>query len=147
MVQVEKIVLIEQFVQCMFELVDCCEDYFVFLFWCSQIEVKFCDVQKIVVMLYINYYLVKFSFIMENDKEYLLLMNICLVDGFFCKFEGFWYFRLFVENVCKIEFKLYYEFFSKLFEKVIGLVFSYIVNIFVDVFVCCVVQVYGVSYG
>jgi ribosome-associated toxin RatA of RatAB toxin-antitoxin module len=147
MAQVEKTVLIEQSAERMFQLVDRCEDYPLFLPWCSSTELKFRDDTKTVATLHINYHSVKSCFTTENDKEFPSLMKIRLVDGPFRRLEGSWRFRALAENACKIEFSLHYEFSSKLFEKVIGPVFGHIANTFVDAFVKRASQVYGSENG
>ncbi len=147
MALVEKTVLIEQSAARMFELVDHCEDYPVFLPWCSRTEVKFRDALKTQATLHINYHSVKSCFTTENDKVFPETMLIRLIDGPFRRLEGSWTFRALAENACKIEFKLHYEFSSKLFEKVIGPVFSHIANTFVDAFVRRAAQVYGAANG
>ena len=147
MALVEKTVLIEQSAERMFELVDYCEDYPVFLPWCSKTELQFRDALKTVATLHINYHSVKSSFTTENIKEFPKLMKIRLVSGPFRRLEGSWHFKPLAENACKIEFKLHYEYSSKLFEKVIGPVFNHIANSFVDAFVHRATQVYGVDHG
>ena len=144
---VEKTVLIEQSAARMYELVDFCEDYPLFLPWCSKTEVKFRDASKTVATLHINYHSVKSGFTTENAKEYPSSMKIRLVDGPFRRLEGSWTFKALAENACKIEFQLHYEFSSKLFEKVIGPVFSHIANTFVDAFVRRAAQLDGASHG
>jgi ribosome-associated toxin RatA of RatAB toxin-antitoxin module len=144
---VEKTVLIEQSATRMYELVDFCEDYPLFLPWCSKTEVKFRDEQKTVATLHINYHSVKSSFTTQNEKQYPTLMKIQLVDGPFRRLEGSWRFKALAENACKIEFQLHYEFSSKLFEKVIGPVFSHIANTFVDAFVRRAAQIDGAKNG
>ncbi|MGE5768754.1 MAG: type II toxin-antitoxin system RatA family toxin [Betaproteobacteria bacterium] len=147
MALVEKSVLIEQSAERMFGLVDRCEDYPLFLPWCSETEVKYRDPVKTVATLHISYHSVKSSFTTENDKEHPHSMLIRLVDGPFRRLEGSWRFRALAENACKIEFQLHYEFSSKVFEKVIGPVFSHIANTFVDAFVRRAGQVFGESNG
>jgi ribosome-associated toxin RatA of RatAB toxin-antitoxin module len=147
MALVEKSVLIGQSAERMFELVDHCEDYPVFLPWCSQTEVKYRNAHKTVATLHINYHSVKTAFTTENDKDHPQSMKILLVDGPFRHLEGSWYFKALAEDACKIEFKLHYDFSSKVFEKVIGPVFSHIANTFVDAFVRRAAQIYGESNG
>ena len=147
MALVEKTVLIERSAEQMFELVDRCEDYPVFLPWCSKTEVQFRDAVKTIATLHINYHSVKSSFTTENDKDFPALMRIRLVDGPFRHLEGSWRFRALAPNACKIEFTLRYEFASKLFEKIIGPVFSHIANTFVDAFVKRAGEIYGASHG
>ena len=143
MALVEKSVLIEQSAERMFELVDRCEDYPVFLPWCSHTEVKYRDAQKTVATLHVNYHSVKTAFTTENDKAHPQSMKIFLVNGPFRHLEGSWHFKALADNACKIEFQLHYDFSSKVFEKVIGPVFSHIANTFVDAFVRRAAQVYG----
>lgn len=147
MAVVEKIVLIEHSARQMFDLVDRCEDYPIFLPWCSQTELKFRDDSKTVATLHINYHSVKSCFTTENDKAIPTRMNIQLVDGPFRRLEGSWNFKPLGEGACRIDFRLHYEFSSKMFEKVIGPVFSHIANTFVDAFVRRADQVYGEHYG
>ena len=144
---VEKTVLIEQSATRMYELVDYCEDYPLFLPWCSKTQVKYRDELKTVATLHINYHSVKSSFTTENSKEYPSSMKINLVDGPFRRLEGSWRFKPLAENACKIEFQLHYEFSSKLFEKVIGPVFNHIANTFVDAFVRRAAQIDGAKNG
>jgi len=144
---VEKSVLIEQSAERMFELVDRCEDYPLFLPWCSRADLKFRDAGKTVATLHVNYHAVKTSFTTENDKEFPSRMAIRLVDGPFRRLEGAWHFRALAENACKIEFRLQYEFSSRLFEKIIGPVFGHIANTFVDAFVRRAAQAPGAADG
>jgi ribosome-associated toxin RatA of RatAB toxin-antitoxin module len=143
MALVEKSVLIGQSAERMFELVDRCEDYPLFLPWCSAADLKFRDSGRTVATLHINYHSVKSCFTTENDKEHPRSMLIRLVDGPFRRLEGSWNFRPLAADACKIEFRLHYEFSSKVFEKVIGPVFSHIANTFVDAFVRRAGQVFG----
>lgn len=147
MALVEKSVLIEHSAQEMFDLVDRCEDYPLFLPWCSRTEVKFRDAKKTVATLHINYHSVQSHFTTENDKEVPASMIIRLVDGPFRRLEGAWHFRALAAHACKVEFRLHYEFSSKIFEKVIGPVFNHIASSFVDAFVRRAGQVYGVKHG
>ena len=143
MAVVEKSVLIERSAQQMFDLVDRCEDYPLFLPWCSQARVEFRDDRKTVATLYISYLSVKSHFTTENEKVIPQRMTLKLVDGPFRRLEGLWCFTPLADNACKIQFRLSYEFSSKLFEKIIGPVFSQITNTFVDAFVRRADDVYG----
>jgi ribosome-associated toxin RatA of RatAB toxin-antitoxin module len=143
MAQVEKSVLIAHSAQQMFDLVDRCEDYPLFLPWCSHTECAFRDAVKTVGVLHINYHGVKSHFTTENTKEAPTFMHIRLVDGPFRHLDGDWRFTALRADACKVEFRMHYEFSSKLLEKVIGPVFSHIANTFVDAFVKRAEQVYG----
>lgn len=143
MARVDKKVLIERSATQMFELVDRCEDYPLFLPWCSGTSVAERTDYKTVATLHINYHSVKSHFTTENTKEIPSTMRIRLLDGPFKHLEGSWKFTPLTEAACKIEFCLQYEFSSKLFEKIIGPVFSHIANTFVDAFVKRADQVYG----
>ncbi|MDR2164468.1 MAG: type II toxin-antitoxin system RatA family toxin [Zoogloeaceae bacterium] len=143
MAQVEKSVLIAYSARQMFDLVDRCEDYPLFLPWCSKTECRFRDTKKTVGTLHINYHGVKAHFTTENEKDEPDSMSIRLVDGPFRCLEGVWRFRALRSDACKVEFRLHYEFSSRLLEKVIGPVFNHIANTFVEAFVKRAEQVYG----
>ena len=142
MAQVEKTVLIEQSAERMFELVDRCEDYPLFLPWCSSTELKFRDAEKTVATLHINYHGIKAQFSTENDKRHPYEMNLRLTDGPFTHLDGHWKFTPLGDTACKVEFQLRYQFASKLLEKVLGPVFNHIANTFVDSFVKRAGQIY-----
>ncbi|MDR3351985.1 MAG: type II toxin-antitoxin system RatA family toxin [Zoogloeaceae bacterium] len=144
MAEVEKSVLIAHSAEQMFELVDRCEAYPLFLPWCSHTECSFRDAHKTVGTLYINYHGVKSHFTTENEKVYPVSMRIRLVDGPFRHLEGSWRFRALTADACKVEFCLHYEFSSRILEKVIGPVFHHISNTFVEAFVQRAEQVHGV---
>ena len=143
MALVEKSVLIERSAQQMFDLVDRCEEYPLFLPWCARGEVQFRDERKTVATLHINYHSIKSHFTTENCKEAPHSLAIRLVDGPFRRLDGAWYFRSLADSACKVEFRLQYDFSSKIFEKVIGPVFNHIANTFVESFVRRAEQVYG----
>lgn len=143
MALVEKSVLIERSAQQMFDLVDRCEEYPLFLPWCARGEVTFRDEQKTVATLHINFHSIKSHFTTENLKSAPEAMDIRLVDGPFRRLDGAWRFKPLTESACKIEFRLHYDFSSKVFEKVIGPVFNHIANTFVEAFVRRAQQVYG----
>jgi ribosome-associated toxin RatA of RatAB toxin-antitoxin module len=143
MARVDKKVLIERSAAQMFELVDCCENYPLFLPWCSGTAVIERTALKTIATLHINYHSVKSHFTTENDKIIPSSMKIRLIDGPFRQLEGSWKFTPLTDAACKVEFSLQYEFTSKIFEKIIGPVFSHIANTFVDSFVKRADQVYG----
>jgi ribosome-associated toxin RatA of RatAB toxin-antitoxin module len=143
MALVEKSVLIAHSAAQMFELVDRCEDYPLFLPWCGRTECRFRDEKTTVGTLHIDYHGIKAHFTTENEKAFPSQMLIRLVDGPFRKLEGEWNFTSLRENACKVAFRLHYEFSSKLIEKVIGPVFGRIANTFVEAFVQRADQVYG----
>jgi len=143
MAQVEKSVLIAYSAQQMFDLVDRCEDYPLFLPWCGKAVCHFRDAETTEATLYINYHGVKSHFSTRNRKEAPHWMKIHFVDGPFKRLEGSWNFRILREDACKVEFYMHYEFSGKLLEKVIGPVFSRIAGTFVEAFVKRAEQVYG----
>ncbi len=146
MALVEKSVLIEHSAAQMFDLVERCEDYPLFLPWCARSEVQFRDERKTVATLHINYHSIKSHFTTENSKTAPNNLAIRLVDGPFRRLDGNWHFRHLAETACKVEFSLHYDFSSKLFEKAIGPVFNHIANTFVESFVRRAGQVYGAGH-
>lgn len=142
MADVKKQVLIEFTPAQMFELVDRCEDYPLFLPWCGGTEVHERTDKATVATLFINYHGLKAHFSTENEKEYPTKMKIRLREGPFRHLDGHWHFIPLGEHACKVDFNLHYEFSSKLLEKAVGPVFSHIANTFVDAFVKRAQQIY-----
>ena len=140
---VEKSVLIAHSAQQMFELVDRCEDYPLFLPWCSKSELLHRDAQTTRATLYIDYRGVKSQFSTENTKEFPSLMRIRLISGPFSKMQGHWRFMPLDDCACKVELYLHYEFSNQLLAKIIGPVFNFIANSFIEAFVKRARQVYG----
>lgn len=140
---VEKSVLIERTPTQMFELVDRCEDYPLFLPWCGGCTVHERTETITAATLRIAYRGVTSHFSTENSKERPTLMTIHLKDGPFTKLEGRWRFMPLGEAACKVEFYLHYEFSSRMLAKVLGPVFNHIAATFVESFVKRARQVYG----
>ena len=143
MAVVHKTVLLGYSAQQMFALVDRVEDYPKFLPWCSGVEVREREGDKLVANLQINYHGVRQSFTTENTNTAPVMMKMRLVDGPFKSLDGTWTFRALRDDACKIEFDLKYEFSSRLLEQIIGPVFSMIANSFVDSFCKRAEVVYG----
>ena len=142
MASVKKIVLIEFTPAQMFELVDRCEDYKLFLPWCGGAEVHSRSELLTHATLHVSYHGIKTHFTTENDKRAPEHMRIRLKEGPFRHLDGTWNFTPLGDRACKVEFELHYEFSSKLLEKVLGPVFNHIANTFVDSFVKRAEQVY-----
>lgn len=142
MADVKKQVLIEFTPAQMFELVDRCEDYPLFLPWCGGTEVHERTEKVTVATLYINYHGLKAHFSTQNEKLHPVRMTIRLREGPFKHLDGHWHFTPLGEHACRVDFNLHYEFSSKLLEKAVGPVFSHIANTFVDAFVKRANQVY-----
>jgi ribosome-associated toxin RatA of RatAB toxin-antitoxin module len=68
MAEVNKLVLIEFTPKQMFELVDRCEDYPLFLPWCGGIELHKRTETVTAATLHINYHGIKAHFSTENDQ-------------------------------------------------------------------------------
>jgi ribosome-associated toxin RatA of RatAB toxin-antitoxin module len=145
MAQVEKSVLVEHPSHAMFSLVDCVEDYPLFLPWCGGTEVKWRDDLTTVATIYIDYMGVKQSFTTENSKSPHSEMNLSLQEGPFTDLQGHWRFHALGETACKVEFRLSYTFSSNLLEKILTPVFNHIANTFVDAFVTRADKLYGSS--
>ena len=140
---VERSVLIERTPIQMFDLVDRCEDYPLFLPWCGGSTVHERTERLTVATLQIAYRGISSHFSTQNSKDFPGLMTIHLKDGPFTKLEGRWCFTPLGDVACKVEFYLHYEFSSRMLAKVLGPVFSHIANTFVESFVKRAKQVYG----
>ncbi len=145
MADVKKQVLVEFTPEQMFELVDRCEDYPLFLPWCGGTEVHARTDKVTVATLHINYHGLKAHFSTQNEKLAPVKMLIRLRDGPFKHLDGNWHFTPLGTAACKIEFNLHYEFSNRLLEKAVGPVFNHIANTFVDSFVKRAQQVYPKS--
>lgn len=143
MAVVHKAVLINYSAQQMFELVDHVEDYPEFLPWCSGVEIKERQENRLQAKLNINYHGLRQSFTTENTNVPPSNMTMRLVEGPFRHFEARWNFRPLRDDACKIEFDMQYEFSSRILETVIGPVFNRIANSFVDSFCRRAEQRYG----
>lgn len=142
MADVKKQVLIEFTPQQMFELVDRCEEYPLFLPWCGGTEVHERTERVTVATLHINYHGLKAHFTTQNEKLAPVKMHICLREGPFRHLDGHWHFTPLGDAACRVDFSLHYEFSSRLLEKALGPVFNHIANTFVDSFVKRANQVY-----
>lgn len=134
MPQVRKSVLVTHSATMMFDLVDRVEDYPRFLPWCGDTEVHVRDEDWTVASIGIDYLGLKSGFTTENRKQPGLI-TMELKDGPFRSLTGAWRFTALMEDACKVEFELDYEFSSKTLETLIGPVFNKIAGTFVDAFV------------
>ena len=147
MAEVNKLVLIEFTPKQMFELVDRCEDYPLFLPWCGGIELHKRTETVTAATLHINYHGIKAHFSTENTKRDPQERMLRLTDGPFTHLDGHWRFTALGDTACKVEFQLRYQFSSKLLEKVLGPLFSHIANTFVESFVKRAGQIYRPGQG
>ena len=83
MAEVNKLVLIEFTPAQMFELVDRCEDYPLFLPWCGGIELIERTETITAATLHINYHGIKAHFSTENTKRYPQEMKLRLMTARF----------------------------------------------------------------
>lgn len=142
MAVVEKSVLIGHSAQDMYKLVTQVDDYPKFLPWCGGTEVLESSNDRMVATLKINFKGIRQQFTTENVNTPTSRIQMTLKDGPFKHLDGVWEFIPLMDDACKIQFKLHYEFSSKLLEGLIGPVFSHIANTFVDSFVKRADQVY-----
>ncbi|MDR0564796.1 MAG: type II toxin-antitoxin system RatA family toxin [Azoarcus sp.] len=145
MADVQKKVLIEFTPAQMFDLVDRCEDYPLFLPWCGGVELISRTDEVTAATLHINYHGIKSRFSTRNPKRYPSEMAIHLTDGPFTRLDGAWRFTPLGDVACKVEFELHYTFSNRLLEKILGPVFNHIANTFVEAFVKRANQVYGTA--
>lgn len=134
MPQVRKSVLVPHPAALMFDLVDKVEDYPRFLPWCGDTKLHLRDTEWTVATIGIDYLGLRSSFTTENRKDGSVI-SMELKDGPFKSLSGAWRFVALMEDACKVEFELDYEFSSGTLEKLVGPVFSKIAGTFVDAFV------------
>jgi ribosome-associated toxin RatA of RatAB toxin-antitoxin module len=110
MADVKKNVLVNHSCEKMFSLVDCIEDYPLFLPWCggSQIIERNDKITK--ALIHIKYSGVNQSFSTQNTKNHPHRIDLKLIDGPFKVLEGYWVFTAINKDACSIEFHLHYEF-------------------------------------
>jgi len=140
---VDKSVLIERSAAQMFELVDRVEDYPRFLPWCDDTDLIERTESRTVATIHISYHGIGAHFSTENAKEFPCWMTIKLIEGPFKQLEGIWRFTPLSETVCKVEFRLEYEFSSRVLQKVLGPLFNRIANTLVESFVKQAQQTHG----
>ena len=129
-----KSVLVGHSAQEMFDLVDRVEDYPHFLPWCGGVEVHERSAEILDVTIKIEFLKVSSYFRTRDTKsENEIVMHF--VDGPFKALTGIWRFTPLMEDACKIEFELDYEFSSRTLDAIIGPVFGKITSTFVDAFV------------
>jgi len=145
MADVKKNVIVSHSADQMFSLVDCIEDYPLFLPWCGGTKVleRNDDITKASIL--IKYSGVNQSFTTQNTKYCPNRIDLKLIDGPFKVLEGYWIFNSINEEACNIEFHLHYEFSNFILDKLISPIFSQIANTFVDGFVPKADKIYKVK--
>ncbi|MGQ5524680.1 type II toxin-antitoxin system RatA family toxin [Chitinimonas sp. PSY-7] len=134
MPQVRKSVLVPHPASFMFALVDQVEDYPSFLPWCGSTQLHQRDPEWTVATIGIDYLGLSSSFTTENRKDGMVI-QMALKQGPFKQLKGAWRFHALMEDACKVEFELDYEFSNAALEKLVGPVFNKIASTFVDAFV------------
>ncbi len=131
---IRKSVLAPYSAQQMYDLVDRVEDYPRFLPWCGGVDVHERSETVLDVTVHIHFLGIRSHF-RTRDVRGPGHLEMKLVDGPFRRLEGWWRFIPLVEDACKVEFMLEYEFASRTLETLIGPVFDKITRSFVDAFV------------
>ncbi|WP_255987691.1 type II toxin-antitoxin system RatA family toxin [Chitinolyticbacter albus] len=142
MQRIRKSVLVTHSAEHLFQLVDRVEDYPKFLPWCGGVEVHERSATLLDATLRIEFLRVK-SFFRTRDIKSENRIDMEFIDGPFKALKGLWQFTPLMEDACRIEFELDYEFSSRTLETVIGPVFSKIASTFVDAFIARADQLYG----
>ena len=118
----------------MYELVDRVEDYPRFLPWCGGVDVHERTENLLDATLHIHFLGIRSHF-RTRDLRSADRLDMQLIDGPFKRLEGYWRFIPLMEDACKVEFVLEYEFASRTLEALIGPVFDKITRTFVDAFI------------
>ena len=132
MKKVEKNVLVLHSAEQMFELVDRVEDYPEFLPWYSKTEIIERNGNELKARLFMDYMRVQQSFAPHNHNIPGKEIRKDLLEGPFKTLRGTWKFIDLGGDMCKIEFKLEYDFSSALLSAVISPVFSHLTGTLVD---------------
>lgn len=135
MKKVEKNVLVLHSAEQMFELVDRVEDYPKFLPWYSKTEIIERNGNELKARLFMDYMRVQQSFATHNHNIPGKEIRMDLLEGPFKTLCGTWKFIDLGGDMCKIEFKLEYDFSSALLSAVISPVFSHLTGTLVDAFI------------
>jgi ribosome-associated toxin RatA of RatAB toxin-antitoxin module len=143
MENVNKSLLLQHSAQRMFDLVTDVQKYPEFLPWCGGVEVFQSTPELMEAKININFKGVKQYFHTRNIQKSPTNIDMQFISGPFKKFEGKWVFTPLMEDACKIEFSLQYEFSNFVLDKLIGPVFSVIANTFVNSFVKRANELYG----
>lgn len=139
---IRKSVLVPYSAERMFELVDRVEDYPRFLPWCAGVTVHERSDTLLDVSLHIEFLKIKSHF-RTRDTRSPLALEMQFVEGPFRALKGAWRFTPLMDDACKVEFELDYEFASRAIEAVIGSVFGRITQTFVDAFIAEADRRYG----
>lgn len=131
---IRKSVLAHYSAEQMYDLVDRVEDYPRFLPWCGGVDVHERSEALLDATLHIHFLGIRSHF-RTRDLRGPGRLDMQLVDGPFKRLEGYWHFIPLMEDACKVEFVLEYEFSSRTLEALIGPVFDKITRSFVDAFI------------
>ncbi|AZN36445.1 type II toxin-antitoxin system RatA family toxin [Iodobacter ciconiae] len=134
MQSIRKTVLVTYSADHMFGLVDRVENYPQFLPWCGGVEVHERSDTILDVTVKIEFLKIS-TFFRTRDIKSRHLIEMQFVDGPFKALRGVWRFTPLMEDACKVEFELDYEFSSHSLEMIIGPVFNKITSTFVDAFI------------
>ena len=135
MKKVEKNVLVLHSAKQMFVLVDKVEDYPNFLPWYSKTEVIERKDKELKARLFMDYMGVRQSFATHNHNIPGSEIRMDLLEGPFKTLRGTWKFIDLGGDMCKIEFRLEYDFSNMLLSTVISPVFNHLSGTLVDAFV------------
>ncbi|WP_456298711.1 type II toxin-antitoxin system RatA family toxin [Chitiniphilus purpureus] len=126
----------------MYNLVERVEDYPKFLPWCGGVEIHARDAVSLDATIRVEFLKAK-TFFRTRDLLSENRIEMQFIDGPFKTLHGQWLFSPLLEDACKIEFSLDYEFSSRTLEAVIGPVFGRIAATFVDAFIARADTLYG----
>ena len=135
MKKVEKNVLVLHSAKQMFDLVDKVEDYPNFLPWYSKTEVIERKDKELKARLFMDYMGVRQSVATHNHNIPGSEIRMDLLEGPFKTLRGTWKFIDLGGDMCKIEFRLEYDFSNMLLSTVISPVFNHLSGTLVDAFV------------
>lgn len=128
----------------MYQLVNNVADYASFLPWCRSSKVISETESEMVASVEIAKGVLNKTFTTRNQLYTNQRIELQLIDGPFKKLAGFWQFdTLKMENACKVNFQLDFEFDTAMMSIAAKPVFTQIANSLIDSFCKRAVQVYG----
>ena len=110
MESISKSVVVPYTAEQMYDLVNDVASYPAFLPWCSAADVHRQDSHYMKASVSLAVGSVKQSFTTENTLQPGRRIDVRLVDGPFKKLQGYWSFEPAGEKMCKVDFKMNFEY-------------------------------------
>ena len=127
----------------MYDLVNDIESYPEFLPWCTEAEVFNRTDESLIATVSLATGRLKQSFTTENTMQGGERIDVKLIKGPFKQLSGFWKFENTVDNNCRIELNMDFEFKNRILKFTLSAVFNQFMNSLVGSFSKRAKQVYS----